>query len=134
MCGYREGAGPLRRGSEPFRHPGAGLPDDQAKPDTGGSHQNGEGPQGRHPQPGVPPPAQRPGRHPEGKPQDVPTELKAPSAPASHRRAEVAASLVTLRGEETAPHSTTRGSSPTGVAGFDFNQPVRLVLCCFSSY
>lgn len=82
LCEYREGAGPLRRGSEPLRHSGARLPDDQAKPDAGGGHQDSEGPQGRHPQPGFPPPAQRPGRHPEGESQDVPAELRAPSVAA----------------------------------------------------
>lgn len=72
----REGAGPLHCGSEPLGHAGAGLPDDQAKPDAGGGHQNGEGPPRRDPQPRVPPSAQRPGRHPEGEPQDVNAELK----------------------------------------------------------
>lgn len=68
LCEFREGAGPLRCRSEPLRHSGARLPDDPTEPDAGGGHQNREGPQGRHPQPGFPPPAQRPGRHSEGEP------------------------------------------------------------------
>lgn len=100
LCEYREGAGPLRCRSKPLCHSGARLPDDQTKPDAGGGHQNSEGPQGRHPQPGFPTPAQRPRRHFEGKSQDVPAELRAPSVSASRRQPDVAATLVTLEAQK----------------------------------
>ncbi len=77
VCVCRQGASALHCGSEPLGHAGACLPDDPTKPDAGGGHQNGEGPPRGHPQPRVPSPAQWPGRHPEGEPQDVATELKA---------------------------------------------------------
>lgn len=76
MCSVcRDGAGPLRGGGEPLRHAGSGLPDDPTEPDAGGGHQDREGPPGRHPKPGLPAPAQRPGQHPEGQPEGVAPEL-----------------------------------------------------------
>lgn len=115
LCERREGAGSLCCGREPLRHSGAGLPDDPTEPDAGGGHQNGQGPQGRHPQQGFPPPAQRPGRHPEGEPQGVPAELRISLRHSTPwRRAEVAAMLVTLEVQEP------DRSKQTEVAGFDF--------------